>query len=222
MSTPKTELTVLCQLWGTWGAPMQGEYVRRLRDGVAEHLSAPHRFVCMTDIHEIVPDDIETIPLGCAGWRWNLRKMAMYDAEYGFTGRVLALDLDTIIVGSLDDIASYDGRFAVLEDFYEPGRCGGGIIGFEGGTLNDEIYAAVRDNQFAVNAMTRGSERKWYRHQMPDADFWQAMHPGQIVSYKPRPSVRLKEVPENARIVCFHGDPRPHECDAEWLQHYWR
>ena len=201
---------------------MQGEYVRRLRDGVAKHLSIPHRFVCMTDIPKVVPDDIETLPLGCSTWRWNLRKMSMYDPDYGFAGRVLALDLDTVIVGSLDDIAKYPGRFAVLEDFYEPGQCGGGIVGFEGGTLDDDLYWPVHGHRFQVNAITRGSERKWYRLRMPDADFWQSMFPGQIVSYKPRPNERLREIPEDARIVCFHGDPRPHECDEAWLKQYWR
>ena len=215
-------MTVLCQLWGSWGQPMQGEYVRRLRDGVAKHLSIPHRFVCMTDIPKVVPNDIETLPLGCSNWRWNLRKMAMYDPDYKLTGRVLALDLDVVVVGSLDDIAKYHGRFATVEDFYEPGLSGGCIVGFEGGTLSDDLYWPAHDHRFQVNTLTRGSERKWYRLRMPAGDFWQGIFPGQIVSYKPKPNERLKEVPENARIVCFHGDPRPHECDEKWLKQYWR
>ena len=215
-------ITILCQLWGSWGEPVQAEYVQRLKNGVERYLSIPHRFICMTDIPEQVPDGVETLPLGCVDWRWNLRKMAMYQPNNGLSGRVLALDLDIIIVGSLDDIASYDGRFATLEDFYEPGLSGGCISGFEGGTLSNELYRPILVNSFKINAMTRGSERKWYRHQMPDADFWQTMYPGQIVSYKPRPSERLKTIPDDARIICFHGNPRPHECDADWLNQHWR
>jgi len=218
----KSDLTVVCQLWGSWGEPMQAEYVARLKAGVERHFSAPHRFICMTDTPSRVPEGVEMLPLGCKGWRWNLRKMALYAPENGLSGRILALDLDTIITGSLDDIASYRGRFAVLEDFYDKGRCGGGVISFEAGTLSDDLYWPIVLDRFKVNALTRGSERKWYRAQMPGADFWQTMFPGQIVSFKPKPSEMLSAVPDDARMVCFHGSPRPHESDVGWLNNFWR
>ena len=213
-------LTVACQLWGDWGKPYQAEYVLNLKAGVEKHLTLPHKFVCMTNIS--LPASIETVPVNIPAWRWNLRKMALYQPDNGLEGRVLALDLDLAITGSLDDIASYDGRFGVMEDFYEPGKAGGCITAFEAGTLEEELYWPVWVNHWKVSRLTHGSERKWYRVAMPDADLLQTMYPGQIVTYKPTPNTRLEAVPEDARIVCFHGQPRPHDVEVEWLKQYWR
>jgi hypothetical protein len=176
----------------------------------------------MTDIPQCVPRGVETLPLGVPDWRWNLRKMALYRPDNGLAGRVLALDLDVVITGSLDDIASYDGRFANVADWYEPGKSGGCIVGFEAQTLADELYWPVANDHFGVSRRTRGSERKWYRERMPGAEFWQDLHPGQAVTFKPTPTTRLETVPDDARIVCFHGSPRPHESDAQLLTDHWR
>ena len=49
-------------------------------------------------------------------------------------------------------------------------------------------------------------------------DFLQDIVPG-IYSYKRNCHHRL---PADARVVCFHGNPRPHELDKKWVKRSWR
>lgn len=199
-------LTVACMRWGDWPR----YYVDRLRRGVARNLSLPHRFECI----ENAPD----LP-------GNLRKMWVYSRDSGLRGRVLLLDLDTVITGSIDEIASYDGQFCVLEDLWRPGRAGGGVIAFEAGdpALERMLWRPIARDVAPVMAATKGQERFWLRQQLPWVDFWQSLYPGQIADAKPKSKIRriIRQVPEGARMVCFHGNPRPHETRRDWLCEHW-
>jgi hypothetical protein len=100
------ELTVLCVLKS--GGDYDAEYVRKLRDSVARHLTIPHRFVCLSD----VPVPCERIPLkhGWPGW-WS--KIEVFRPDV-ITGPTLYLDLDTIVVDDLDRVAAIPYEFAML------------------------------------------------------------------------------------------------------------
>ena len=215
------DLTIACLKWGRWGGAHGAEYVNRLHRGVRRHLRRPFRFVCFTDDATGIEAGVEIRPMAVPGWRWNLRKMLLYKPGNGLTGRVLALDLDTVVTGPLDEIAAYGGAFCVLEDFYEPGQAGGGVVSFRAGEWAERLWQPLIDDPWAVHRATRGSERMWYRRALDRPDFWQHLLPGQIVSYKPRPGARLEALPEGARMVCFHGRPRPHEADG-WVRAHWR
>jgi hypothetical protein len=54
-----------------------------------------------------------------------------------------------------------------------------------------------------------------------DAARWQKTFPDQVISYK----VHIKTakggdrpLPKDARIVCFHGQPRPWQLNAPWVK----
>lgn len=197
-------LNVACFRWGDWPA----YYVDRLRESVAKHLTLPHRFHCIED----APD----LP-------GNLRRSWMFSRACGLRGRVLVLDLDMVITGSLDEMASYDGQFCVLEDLWEPGLAGGGMIAFNGGDLELEraLWRPIADDLDAVMAATNGRERFWFRRQIPRPDFWQSLYPGQIVDAKPQHGQIIEQIPDGTRVACFHGNPRPHEVDIAWVREHW-
>jgi hypothetical protein len=93
------------------------EYVERLRNMVARHLSIPHRFVCMTNTPERLPPDIEGIPVkGVGGLRPWWLKLKLFSNSMRWSGRLLYLDLDVLVVGSLDEIANFPTSFALLPD----------------------------------------------------------------------------------------------------------
>lgn len=210
-------LTVATCLWGDW--PHALTYLIRLRAGVARHLPQPHRFVVLSD--KDIPD-FNVLPLHCDGWPRNLRKLALYRPDNGLEGRVLAFDLDTVICGDLSVLAAYRGRFAVLEDLWEPGLCGGGLTGFEAGTLADDLYwPAARNLEWAARATAGGAERHWYRLRYPHADFWQSLHPGLICDAKPITGMIVPELPKGTALAMFHGKPRPHEVQRPWLEKHW-
>ena len=98
-------------------AKYQPIYIERLRNMVARHTDRPFRTVCLTDTPTIMPKGVEAVkvtnPLPYAGW-W--RKMNLFDPAMPFEGRVLYLDLDTLIVGDLDQIIDFPADFAIAPD----------------------------------------------------------------------------------------------------------
>jgi hypothetical protein len=54
---------------------------------------------------------------------------------------------------------------------------------------------------------------------IPCADYLESYFPGQIVEYKSLVEKKC-ELPEEARIICFPLEPKPHNAKASWiLQH---
>lgn len=113
MTDQPTPLTVAC-VWVRGNVPFTAEYVTRLRQMVRSRLNRQYRFVCLTDRPEELPqvNTIKIDPLtGCAGW-WN--KIQLFSPANEFQGRVLYLDLDVLIPGSLDEIVDYPANFALV------------------------------------------------------------------------------------------------------------
>jgi hypothetical protein len=192
------------------------EYVTNLHRMVDEHLTLPHRVYLLTDDAASNYPDMRVIPSEHRGWWEKLRifKQGM------FTGRVMFLDLDTLIVGNIDHIAAYDGHFATLHDFWRPMGLGPAVMLFAP-EWADFIYGEwaaerfpmrdPRGDQGWIENLNQGRMRK-------DVDILQDMHPGEFVSYKTHCT---KGLPAGARVVCFHGKPRPHEVGG-WVRDYWK
>lgn len=122
-------------------------------------------------------------------------------------GPVLFMDLDTIIVGPLDDLLT-GHRFTMLEDFYSPGRIASGVMAWGPASGLSEIYAAFYRQQDRAMTVFRGDQDFIAAHLPYQPETWQAKHPGRVVSFKAhcRPAGRI---PAGASIVAFHGPPRP-------------
>ncbi len=107
--------TVVC-VWVKGHVPFTPEYVTRLQSMVERWIDRPHRFVCLTDQPHLVRG-VETIrvptPAPLKGW-WS--KIELYNPTHGLLGRVLYLDLDTLIVGPLGPILDFPAAFALVPD----------------------------------------------------------------------------------------------------------
>ena len=106
--------TVVC-VWVQGHVPFVPDYVRRLRSMVAKWMDRPYRFVCLTDQPWTFTElAIETVPIPppfkLKGW-WS--KVRLFDPAIALTGKVLYLDLDTLLVGPLGPILDYPARFAL-------------------------------------------------------------------------------------------------------------
>ena len=166
------------------------DYVDRLQYGVSRHLGA-HKFHVLTE---------KDVPPGIEGW-WA--KLAMFKPGR-FEGRCLYFDLDTLIVGSIGHIANYRGGFAALSDFYRPESLASGVMTWEAGRA-DHIW--TRWVQCGMPQFHQYGDGGWINDVIPEADRLQTLFPSQIVSFKAH---CLDGIPEGARVVCFHGKPRPH------------
>lgn len=106
-------LTVAC-VWVKANVPYSVEYVTNLRSMVAKHLTRPYEFVCLTDRPWLLPVGIRAIPISHSakvpGW-WA--KVRLFDADR-FSGRVLYLDLDSLVVDGLEAVVDYPAPFALL------------------------------------------------------------------------------------------------------------
>lgn len=109
-------ITVAC-VWVKANVPYGVEYVTRLKAMVGRHLHRAHRFVCLTDRPEQVPEGIDPIAIPnlspLPGW-WS--KLELFNPSRGMSGRVLYLDLDSLVVGSLEPVVDFPAPFAIVPD----------------------------------------------------------------------------------------------------------
>lgn len=196
-----SDITVACVLRS--GGVYQADDVARLRDGVAANLDG-HEFVCLSDVD--VP--CERIPLqhGWPGW-WSKIELFKQVAP-----PALFFDLDTMIVGDLEEVADQADRrqFTMLRDFYREKGLGSGMMawGHPMETLYDKF---CEDPEGWMKKAGRAGDQCFIELNVNPRGVvrWQDAVPGQVVSYKEH--VRGRGVPDNARVVCFHGDPKPRD-----------
>jgi len=161
--------------------------------------------VCLTDAPV---EGVECIPLehDWPGW-WA--KMEMFGPS--LDGDVLMIDLDTVV----RELPAQPERTTVLRDFTEPAIIGSGFI-----YVTAEDRARVWDAWTQDPAAHMASCTKWPRwgdqgflmDHLADAARWQDSEP--VYSYK----VHCRGgVPRDAKVVCFHGKPRPWGCGAAWV-----
>ena len=99
-------ISVVCLKWGT---PYPPEYVNVLQRAVRDHLSYPHRFICITDTPEGLSPDVQVIPLPeipIERPKWNTGywpKLAVFKkGVFADNEIVLYLDVDILVDQSLD------------------------------------------------------------------------------------------------------------------------
>jgi len=199
-------------------------YVNRLAAGVARHLHVcPHRFVCFTENAEgIDTDAVEVKPLlvtDMQGW-WN--KISLFRSDIGLTGRLLYIDLDTVITGSLDDIAAYQGPFATLstrgfenEQDYLDGY-NSSIMAWEAGFGHEVARVFERYAEHIVELCV--SDQEYLEMMMLNADLVQDIWPNQVREYKGECTAG---VPSGTSIVTFPLIPKPHQYPSPWIAELW-
>ncbi len=118
--------TVICLKWGERYGP---EYVNRLYSMVRRNTSRELRFVCITDDTTGLRSEVETRPMPPFDlpetFRFKgFRRMFLFqESLYDLKGKVLHLDLDLILTGSIDDFFDYkpDEPYIVAENWTQPG-----------------------------------------------------------------------------------------------------
>lgn len=191
-----------------------------MQASVAKHLSLPHEFWCFTDDIDDYPEPIVKKPLPKAGLRGWWNKIALFaPGVMPEDARVLYLDLDTVITGSLDTIATYKGDHARLAPFFrnvnaEYAGPQSGVMLWRGGS-GEHIWETYVNTDYPD---LPGGDQKFLNYVQPDCDLLQDLYPGRIVSYKQNEGT---EPDANVALVCFHGIPRPHEVTSGWVSQFW-
>ena len=159
-------------------------HVARLEDMVDKNLKQPYRFECVDD--SPYPDWWAKVSLGEPG---------------RFKGRVLYLDLDVTVVGNLDDLADYPYPFAAIKDYQFPLTINSSVMSWDAGAM-DSVFA-----DFTPEVMERlHGDQNWIHEKVPAFHFPRAWCP----SYKAH-VLPTGKVPDDARVIIFHGRPKPWE-----------
>ena len=232
-----------------WGNKFSAEYVNRLYNMVERNLDIPHRFVCFTDDTNGLVNGIETKDLPeftenkvilDKGWR----KLSLFTAPLSdLSGKVLFLDLDIVIKGSLSPFFDADGEFLIIKDWDFPKDIIGNssVFRFEAGKYPDilpDFYGLGNNIR-----RTYRNEQAYLSYAMYKKGILKYWDKSWCVSFKrnclqPFPLNFFKEPkePENAKIIVFHGRPTPMQArngfwgkggaryvkPAKWLDKYWK
>ena len=114
-----TPLTVACVFVSSDGPaefPYTADYVGRLLDMVIRWCDRPFRFVCLTDRPQGLPPGVEPLAVGKLPGFAPWTKLELFNPARRWTGRVLYLDLDTLIVAPLTPLIDAPAPFAITAD----------------------------------------------------------------------------------------------------------
>lgn len=212
---PRPKNLVVACVW--WGDLYGTEYVEKLRDGVNRNLTIPHDFVCITP-HKNVPEGVIRMdpPASGPGW-WQ--KVGLFSKDlFSPSRRILYLDLDVVIIGSLDELASSQEQFCMIENFGpNKGHAAhnSSVMLWTPTPITSRIYDA-----FSPDVMKQlHGDQCWIWRVMLDkiTDF----HRHQCVSYKYEKHPQWQHRNESTSIVVFHGQPKPHQVKESWIQKNW-
>jgi hypothetical protein len=152
----------------------------------------------------------------------------LFSNEININGRILYIDLDTLITGSLDEIASINTGFVVLRDFYTglitsltgTDNVGSGLMSWTAGEHAHIWTEFLKDPHGAMESVAPHGDQKWVQKIQLDRQYWQDLVPNQVVSFK----VHCRNgLPPNARVVCYHGRPSIPESISKFTKDWkWR
>jgi len=217
-----TPLTVAC-VFVKGEYPYTPEYVQRLKVMVTRWCDRPFSFVCLTDQPELLPG-IETItitkPHGCFAY-WT--KLHLFNPARLWSGRVLYLDLDTLIVAPLAPIIDAPVPFALTADPPKPSerthdkygrrivrRFNSSVMVWDGGTQT-HLYTSFQPS----DAGRLSGDQDFIGERAPEAL-------GLPRAWFPRLS-EVTEPPFGAAKVILSKVPKNHLAVAQipWFDAYW-
>lgn len=195
-----------------WGDKYTDYHVQRLKRTVAENLSEPHQFLCVTS--RVIPGvTCVAPPVDWPGW-WG--KLAI--PPMGST-RNIWLDLDVVITGSLDFLLPFTtGPLATPWNWAQSGHggCqssvmawGGKVDTLQGFNPDWAIWPPDNTKQF-------WGDQEYITHLRDTGKLDVVRIPEQYVkSYKYH---CRNGAPEDCRVVVFHGDPKPEAVSESWFK----
>lgn len=203
-----------------WGEKYGPEYVNKLHAGIDHNLTEDYRF-CV--LHPLPEDEYLTKMPGC------FARLRLFDPEFqrlcGFQegDRIVCMDLDLIVTGSLDGLFDREEPFTILQGVNTSNPCpmNGSLWTLRAGYRPDvwhefspELAAKVPFHEFP-------DDQAWFADMMPDAGSF-GPEDG-VYAFMKRGWPKGEQLPRNARIVAFPGWRDPSQYTRlDWVQQHWR
>lgn len=229
-------ISVLCVRFGTkYGR----EYVERLRNMVARHLTVPYEFVCLTDDQhpiEGVRSIVQPNAQYAKGW-WH--KVHMFDPSLPIEGRIIYFDLDVVIHDNINKLVENCGdTFYGIRDFnrkFVPkwDKLNSSVLSWVKGS-NSIIY-----EQFIKNpnsALKLHGDQDWIYQVAGNTikywpDIWIQSYKWEIrsrneVDFSQRTGRTFRTIanpviPKECCVCVFHGEPNPHDVLDPYVVDNW-
>lgn len=228
-------LRIVCWKWSDprWPHAYTAEHVNVFADSVSRNLTIPHIVLCVTDDSKGISSKVGIIPL------WEdykeqgdcfLRLRAFSTEMKDVIGeRFVSIDLDSAIVGDLTPLFAGSEDFRIAKDT-QPGLVyNGSMFMVKTGARKQiwETFDPVLSKKRTVASGYNFSDQNWFATCLGKEEKIWDQKDG-VYSYKNDLLKNHKgELPANARIVFFHGHPKPWHfappfVQPSWVSKHWR
>ncbi len=252
-----TTITGICLKYGTaYGARDVNRLFAGLRRNCAGHAL---RFLCMTEDASGIDAGVEILPLpeepfasrmeramATAPKRGRLKKISLFRPGLvpGHDGPLLVFDLDVAITGPVADLWTFaPGKLCMRREWRSSSRApslGHGSVERIDPQRHAYLYRLMAEAPEEAVALGGGAEQTYTSasaHRAGDLAFfpdaWIASFKYDCRPMRPFNLILPPKRPPEARVVCFHGRPKPEEAVAgyraglsstrpcAWLREIW-
>lgn len=216
-----------------WGTRYPSDYVNRLYNMVRKNTNVPFDFYCFTEDatgldSRIIVKPLPVLHVAPEDNKYSYIKEAGLcdDNLGGLNGRrVLYFDLDVVIVGNIDDFFSYPrgDDFVIINDWNSRGdrigqaSCYSWVVGtlgyvkryFEAHPREVVARFFTASQEFLSDQVIkeRGALKFW-------PERWCRSFRFHCMPFGPLRAFVAPRVPAGAKVIIFHGSPKPHEALA--------
>lgn len=229
-------ISVLCVRFGTkYGR----DYVEKLRNMVARHLTIPYEFYCLTDDQHPI-DGVKSLVYPnqgyVKGW-WH--KVHMFDPDLKLPGRILYMDLDVIIHDNINKLVLDQGQdFLGIRDFnrkFNPkwNILNSSVMTWPAG-LHPDIFTVFKSDQSRAQRLHGDQDWIWqvaktrikfFPESWIQSYKWEIRDRSELTMGGGRrffKTTRDVTIPKGCSICVFHGDPNPHDITDPYVVDNWR
>jgi len=233
-------LSVVCFKWRPkpgYRSAFGPETVNVLRAMVKRHYQKPHRFICVTDDAAGIGNDVEILRLWddyaqvaspCGSRQpscYRRLKVFSKEAPTLFGPRFVCLDLDCVVTGDLAPTWDRDEDFVIWGDTTPRTPYNGSMFLLRAGTRR-QVWEDFDPSTSPAKGRALGyfgSDQAWIAAKLGSREKRWSQADG-VYSYR-NDIKRLGGLPDDARIVMFHGaiDPWSHEAQRlAWVREHYR
>lgn len=219
-------LELICWKWrGDEGyrSKFDACHVNALYEMVEKNLTLPHRFSCITDDAAGIRPEIRIIPL------WHdfedlknpgkklgpscYRRLKAFSAEAKeiIGERIFSLDLDTVIVGNIDEVVNRSEDFVCYGGTAKNTAYNGGMFLLRAGSRAQvwTSFDPITSPKITRAKQITGSDQGWISYVLKGLDPIWTEADGVYSFQKHFAKTGRTELPENAKIINFNGNVDP-------------
>lgn len=220
-----------------WGSKYPADYVNRLYNMVQRNLNLDHEFICLTDDSTDIDKKIIIKPL-TENLKYAYSKFELFVTD--IQGEILFLDLDVVIIDSIDDLFLHEpsAEFVSIKD-WDMDSINASCMRFNSkkfsfitynwlnavkSRFQEEVFIdqATKEENLLYHDLVsfppevhRG-DQEWTTNQLREQNIPITYYPSDwLQSYK-------FGFDMNAKIIIFHGLPKPHQVKDKWVTMHWK